>query len=73
MDNIFESISEFIGGLIAIALIGGGTALLAGEIRLATMRKASSGSARLSTFSERMTSTPLQNKGGRHGTRKKSH
>ena len=55
MDNIIEAISEFIGAIVATAIIGGSILLLAGEIRLVALKKASHGSIKLSTFSERMT------------------
>jgi hypothetical protein len=59
MDNIIESISDFIGGVIATALIGGGLLLFAGEIRLAALKKAKQGSTPLSSFTQRMTKTKL--------------
>jgi hypothetical protein len=59
MEKIFDSISDFIGGVLAVVIIGGGILLLAGEIRLAALRKAKQGSSRLSTFTERMTHTRL--------------
>ncbi len=59
MDNIIESISDFIGGVVATAIVGGTILLLVGEIRLAALRKAKHGSTRLSTFTERMTQTRL--------------
>ncbi len=55
MDNIIEEISEFIGAIISTAIIGGSILLIAGEIRLAALKKASHGSVKLSTFTERMT------------------
>ncbi len=73
MDNIIDSISEFIGNIVAFAVFSSSVLLLAGEIRLATLRKASLGSTRLSAFTERMTSTGPMQKGGLRGTSKKSH
>jgi ParB-like chromosome segregation protein Spo0J len=55
MEDLIDSISDFIGGVIAATLIGGGILLLAGEIRLAALRKAKMGSIPLSAFTERMT------------------
>jgi hypothetical protein len=55
MDNIIEAISEFIGAILSTVIIGGSILLLAGELRLAALRKASHGSAKLSSFTERMT------------------
>ncbi len=57
MEDIFDSISDFIGGVLAVVIVGGGILLLAGEIRLAALRKAKQGLSRLSTFTERMTQT----------------
>lgn len=72
MDNFFEALSNLIGGIIATAILGGSILLLAGEIRLATLRKASQGSAKLSNFTQRMTKTQfLLSKGSLHGTNKK--
>lgn len=68
MDNLVESISEFIGNLVAVALVGGSLFLFAGEIRMAALKKASFGSAKLSGFTARMTDTH----GGLHGSSKKS-
>ncbi len=59
MDNIIESISNFIGSVVTAALVGGSILLLAGEIRLSALRKAKQGSTRLSSFTERMTQTRL--------------
>lgn len=59
MDNFIEAFSNFIGGVIATAIIGGSILLIAGEIRLAALKKAQKGSVRLSTFTERMTKTKL--------------
>jgi hypothetical protein len=54
-----ESVTDFIGDLISAALVGGAILLMAGEIRLAALRKAHQGSVRLSSFTERMTGTKL--------------
>ena len=59
MEDLIDSISDFIGGVIAASLIGGDILLLAGEIRLAALRKAKMGSTPLSAFTERMTKTKL--------------
>jgi len=74
MDDILESISEFIGNIVAAGLVGGSIFLFAGEIRLAALKKASHGSARLSTFTEKMTKTQLPLiKGGNHENGIKPH
>ena len=59
MENLVESITGFIGKLVSVILVGGAVLLVAGEIRLATLRKAKLGSTKLSTFTERMTGTKL--------------
>ncbi len=73
MDSILESVSEFIGKAMTATLVDGSVLILAGEIRLAALRKASRGSVRLTSFTERMTKSSLTNRGGLHGTGKKSH
>jgi len=72
MKTLFSWISGLIQAVITTALIGSGILLLAGEIRLAALKKASHGSSRLSGFTERMTGTTLL-RGGHHGTVKKPH
>jgi len=59
MDRFFEALSDFIGGIIATAILGGSIFLIAGEIQLAALKKAKMGSTRLSSFTERMTRTRL--------------
>ena len=59
MEDLIDSISDYIGGVVAAAIVGGGILLLAGEIRLAALRKAKQGSTPLSSFTERMTKTKL--------------
>ena len=39
MDNFFETLSDFIGGIIATAILGGSILLIAGEIQLAALKK----------------------------------
>lgn len=60
MNDFLETLSDFIGGIIATAILGGSILLIAGEIQLAALRKAQKGSVRLSAFTERMTKTKLQ-------------
>lgn len=72
MNALFSWISGLIQTAITATLIGSGVLLLAGEIRLAALKKASQGSTKLSSFTERMTGTTLF-KGEHHGTGKKSH
>jgi len=47
--------AAFIQKAITIALLSSGILLLAGEIRLAALKKASQGSTKLSSFTEHMT------------------
>ena len=68
MDDFFETLSDFFGGIVSTAIIGGSILLLAGEFRLATLRKASQGSTKLSNFTQRMTKTQFLP--GRYGTSK---
>ncbi len=72
MNALFSWISSLIQTAITATLIGSGVLLLAAEIQLATLKKASQGPTKLSSFTERMTVTTLF-KGGHHGTGKKSH
>jgi len=44
---------------VKLSLTGFAIALIAGEVRLATLKKLSKGSPRLSTFTERMTGEKL--------------
>lgn len=55
MENLIESISSFIGKAVTVLLVTGGVCLLAGEIRLAALKKASQGSMKLSNSTVRMT------------------
>ena len=55
MSAIISSIQSFITNLLAIGMVTSGLLLVAGEIRLAALKKASQGSSKLSPFTERMT------------------
>jgi hypothetical protein len=68
MNALFSWISDFIQKILTVALLGSGILLLAGEIRLAALRKASEGSSKLSSFTERMTKTSVRH----HKTSKRS-
>ncbi len=57
MSKLISAIMGFIGTAITATLMGSGVLLLAGEVRLAALKKASHGSSKLSTFTERMTGT----------------
>ena len=57
MGRLIAGISDFISKALALVVAGSIVALLAGEVRLAALRKASQGSSRLSGFTQRMTKT----------------
>jgi hypothetical protein len=59
MSKIISGLFGFIETTIIASLIGSGVCLLAGEVRLAALKKASKGSSKLSKFTERMTGTKL--------------
>lgn len=55
MGSIIGAISGFVSKVLALLLAGSLVALLAGEVRLAALKKASKGSTKLSGFTQRMT------------------
>jgi hypothetical protein len=55
MSQLIRAISDLAGKVISLSLVGGAILLVAGEIRLAALKKASQGSSKLSPFTERMT------------------
>jgi len=57
MKTIISSIHAFASQVLAIAVLTSGICLFVGEIRLAALRKASQGSSKLSSFTEKMTNT----------------
>jgi hypothetical protein len=57
MRKLISAISGFIQTAIMISMLGSGICLVAGEIRLAALKKASKGSSQLSGFTQRMTKT----------------
>jgi len=57
MGKMISAISCFIHSAIMASLLGSGVCLLAGEVRLAALKKASKGSSKLSGFTQRMTKT----------------
>ena len=59
MKTLFNPIQVFISQVLAVSVLAGGICLFAGEIRLAALKKASKGSSKLSSFTERMTRTTL--------------
>ncbi len=60
MNKLISAIMGFIGTAITATLIGSGVLLLAGEIRLAALKKASHGSTKLINFTQKMTKTNLK-------------
>jgi uncharacterized membrane protein len=55
MKTLIGAIQSFITHFLAVGMITSGLLLVAGEIRLAALKKASQGSSKLSPFTERMT------------------
>lgn len=55
MKTLIGAIQSFISHSLALGMITSALLLVAGEIRLATLKKASQGSSKLSPFTERMT------------------
>ena len=55
MKTLMSAIQSFISPLLAVGMITSALLLVAGEIRLAALKKASKGSSKLSPFTERMT------------------
>ena len=59
MNTLIEAISGLISKALSLVFVGSIIALVAGEVRLAALKKASQGSVKLSSFTERMTKTKL--------------
>lgn len=57
MGKLISAITGFIQTVIMVSVLGSGICLVAGEIRLAKLKKASKGSSKLSGFTQRMTKT----------------
>jgi hypothetical protein len=55
MKTFINAIQSYISHFLAFGMITFGVLLVAGEIRLAALKKASQGSSKLSPFTERMT------------------
>ena len=70
MHKLISVIMGFIGAATTATLIGSGILLLAGEVRLAALKKASQGSSKLSGFTERMTGTSLLKTGLQRASKK---
>jgi hypothetical protein len=59
MNRIIDAIIDLFSTLVKLSLTGFAIALIAGEVRLAALKKLSKGSPRLLSFSERMTGERL--------------
>lgn len=59
MGQIINAIMSFIRQAIAVSMVGSFLLLIAGEVRLAALKKASQGSSKLSAFTQKMTKTRL--------------
>ena len=59
MGSLVKGISSFISQAITLALASSFLALVAGEVRLAALKKASQGSSKLSRFTQKMTGKSL--------------
>jgi hypothetical protein len=59
MNRLISAISDFISKALTLAVTCSVIALLAGEIRLAALKKASQGSSKLSGFTQQMTGMNL--------------
>jgi hypothetical protein len=59
MKQLISMILSFLQRVLAVALVGSAVCLIAAEVRLAALKKASLGSTKLSKFTERMTGVKL--------------
>lgn len=59
MGQLTNAIMSFIRQAIAVSMMGSFLLLVAGEVRLAALKKASQGSSKLSGFTQKMTTTKL--------------
>jgi hypothetical protein len=57
MRKMISAISNFLQTVIMISVLSSGICLVAGEIRLAALKKALKGSSKLSVFTQRMNKT----------------
>jgi hypothetical protein len=60
MSGLINAILGFISKATTLAVTGSVLALLAGEVRLAALKKASQGSSKLSNFTQKMTGLKIQ-------------
>jgi hypothetical protein len=59
MGGLINAISSFLAKATTLLVLGSVVAILAGEVILAALKKASHGSSKLSGFTQRMTNTKL--------------
>jgi hypothetical protein len=60
MGQVVSAITDFIKQAIVISTMGSFLLLIAGEVRLAALKKASHGSSKLSGFTQKITKTKLR-------------
>jgi hypothetical protein len=60
MGQLMKAIMGFVRQAIVISTMGSFLLLIAGEVRLAALKKASQGSSKLSGFTQKMTQTKLR-------------
>jgi hypothetical protein len=60
MRQLINAIMSFIRQAIAVSMMGSFLLLIAGEVRLAALKKASQGSSKLLGFTQKMTKTHLK-------------
>ena len=60
MGQLVSAITDFIKQAIVISTMGSFLILIAGEVRLAALKKASHGSSKLSGFTQKITKTKLR-------------
>lgn len=60
MGQFIGAISAFIKQAVVISMVGSALLLVAGEVRLAALKKASQGTSKLSGFTQKMTKTKLR-------------
>ena len=60
MGQLTNAMMSFIRQAIAVSMMGSFILLIAGEVRLAALKKASQGSSKLYGFTQKMTKTHLK-------------
>jgi|GEM_PF-3153786 len=59
MERLVNALVDLFYTVLSVTVVGGGILLLAGEVRLATIKKLHKGSPSLLSFSERLTGERL--------------